>query len=803
MRHILFNSAVKTMVPFFSIALLLSACDRQVQFGSKIEQSAGNPGVECTPLDPAFSVPSAVQQDQNFTMAFQRDTNVVWILKKGATTLTFQGATVTTSLHELGDWLGSVTGVDNCGNSDFFEFSLRVAEPIKGLSITINNNDLFTKTTNVGLQLSATGANQMYVTNDPQCSGGGSWESFKASRTWTLGHRNQLTHVFVKFKNADVESPCISDDITEDDLPPVAAFATTPPALSNSSTANFDFNVTDNLSGVKSIYCKIDQKPFQICGAHKTFSSLADGQHTVSLYADDNAGNASQPIDFTFNIDTVAPSVRITQHPDDPTNKSLAHFEFVGEDNGQPINYFECSLDGAPFVQCPSPKEYQITRDGRHTFKVKGRDNAHNYSQEASFSWTVDTQGPTVIITQKPVDPSKDHDTTFAFTVTDAGVGVKSVQCQIDSNALVDCTSPVSYNLPNGQHTFKVVATDLVDNTGSANYTWMINDKIHDQDIPITDDNGKADIMFVVNNSSSMFGLLRDSIPYRFQNFVSKLGSTDYKAMIITSDATGDREFQSGRLNKILYRAVPASGLALVPYQYSITPMMDNASRNLLATIMRPEAICVQTGTHLCPNPAHGYQEAIHATLKSIERPDTLTELRDDATFNLVIISDNDEGNGNLVDRQGNILPGTPAYNQPQTIISSIQQKWPQKQFKVHGVYQAPGDRGPGCTASSSVRVAHIYDKLVKATGGVHANICNDSNRAEVEAIAQAIQRAPSVFQLSCVPVDTNGDGKPDVTATFDPQPPTSIQTIVNGNAVTFNPMPPAGTTVHLRYTCP
>lgn len=83
-----------------------------------------------------------------------------------------------------------------------------------GTSISINSGNSSTNSQSVSLDLAATDASEMYISNTAGCSTGGDWEDFNSSKTWTLGQTNSTATVYVKYRdNAGNESSCISDDI--------------------------------------------------------------------------------------------------------------------------------------------------------------------------------------------------------------------------------------------------------------------------------------------------------------------------------------------------------------------------------------------------------------------------------------------------------------------------------------------------------------------------------------------------------------------------------------------------------------
>lgn len=110
------------------------------------------------------------------------------------------------------------------------------------------------------------------------------------------------------------ESPR-SDGTSNDTTPPVATITSSPAAntagWNNTSPVTVTITAQDGPagSGVASITYAIDTgTPVTINTAATTFPVTADGNHTVSYSATDNAGNASTTQTLTIRIDTAAPA---------------------------------------------------------------------------------------------------------------------------------------------------------------------------------------------------------------------------------------------------------------------------------------------------------------------------------------------------------------------------------------------------------------------------------------------------------------------------------------------------------------
>jgi Ca2+-binding RTX toxin-like protein len=202
-----------------------------------------------------------------------------------------------------------------------------------------------------------------------------------------------------------------------------------------------------------------------------------DGAADTSIDCGDGANDAayvdpSDPPTSNCEVDTVPPpDPAITSKPAGLTNSAGATFGFTDSEGGAS---FVCSLDGAAYSACGSPKTYSGLGDATHSFSVKAKDAAGNLSGTASYSWKVDRTPPDTTITSPAPNPTSTG-ASFAFTATEAA---SSFACSLDGSAFAACSSPKTYSsLAQGSHTFAVKATDAAGNTDptAATRTWTIS----------------------------------------------------------------------------------------------------------------------------------------------------------------------------------------------------------------------------------------------------------------------------------------------------------------------------------------
>jgi hypothetical protein len=174
--------------------------------------------------------------------------------------------------------------------------------------------------------------------------------------------------------------------------------ASEPPKLTNRASASFVF--TSNKPN-STFSCQLDRGGFSACASPKSYSGLVSGKHTFAVRAQDSLGNVGLATIWEWTVDTVPPKTTITHGPNAVSSSASATFAFI---TSEPVSGFACSLDGAAFAACSSPKSYGGLADGQHTFRVRATDLAGNTEPSPpAYSWEVSTLVPPDTTPPRPV----------------------------------------------------------------------------------------------------------------------------------------------------------------------------------------------------------------------------------------------------------------------------------------------------------------------------------------------------------------------------------------------------------------
>ena len=280
-------------------------------------------------------------------------------------------------------------------------------------------------------------------------------------------------------------------------------------STSNDSTPEFEFSSNEaNSTFTCSLVPEGQAANFGSCSgpanAHTSNPALADGDYTFSVRATDAANNFdSTPASRDFTVDTTAPNTTIDIGPanNSTTNDPTPTFEFSSNEAN---STFTCSLvpEGQPasFGSCSGPGAHTSTpalADGDYTFSVRATDAANNTdATPETRDFTVDATPPTLTIDSGPTGSTTNRRPIFGFT---AGAGTVSVVCSLDQGTedFGACWGASSHqpasDLADGNHTFRVVATDAVGDFTSKTQTFSVITPPADDPVPPADGGGTGD----------------------------------------------------------------------------------------------------------------------------------------------------------------------------------------------------------------------------------------------------------------------------------------------------------------------
>jgi hypothetical protein len=330
----------------------------------------------------------------------------------------------------------------------------------------------------------------------------------EASQTDALGNVGTDTHTF----GIDTTAPTVA--ITS----PTAAGAvnTSTPTISGTAGDNGAPN-TDSPTVTVKIYAGTTAtgSAIQTLSATRSgtawsiaTSSLANGQFTAQATQTDAAGNTGTSTAVTFVVDTTTPAVTLTA----PSNNSISNNTtptfsgaagnaagpspsadsatvtvkiYAGSTaTGSPVQTRNATRSGTTWTIAASP----ALADGVYTAQASQTDAAGNTGNSSANTFTIDTVGPTVVVTS-PTDNGATNDTTPTITGTAGTAGSpnadsSTISVKIYSGATAT-GSPVktlsatrsgaswSTTVPTpvlavGTYTVQATQTDSIGNTGTS-----------------------------------------------------------------------------------------------------------------------------------------------------------------------------------------------------------------------------------------------------------------------------------------------------------------------------------------------
>ncbi len=257
--------------------------------------------------------------------------------------------------------------------------------------LILNNGKPFTNRLVVGAEVRAQNAQQVLLTYNERCQSEAGWLDLQRPEASSdsslvvfttdveLKPRDGAQQVYMKLRSASGrESECLSEGLILDRSPPKLSWLQKPNRFSPSKDAAFRVEVVDEISGVKSLHCRLGSEEFADCKEEIFLSGLGESSHTLQVYAVDRAGNRSETLEHSWLNDFTAPIVRIrSPQPDQIIRLNSVQAEFEASDiGGSGIEELRCYLNGTELEVCASPVNLMNLAVGNYVLRVEATDRA-------------------------------------------------------------------------------------------------------------------------------------------------------------------------------------------------------------------------------------------------------------------------------------------------------------------------------------------------------------------------------------------------------------------------------------------
>jgi len=382
---------------------------------------------------------------------------------------------------------------------------------------------------------------------------------------------------------------------------------------------------------------------------------------------------------------------------------------------------------------------------------------------------------PYLKFNQYPQSHGEQNGTSLTYELLNDTEGqVDKVLCGF-SGSLVDCSLSDSVNFSNlssGSYTYLVQALDINGQVISEISTsWSVSsgqNTVRQVQSFDSKDINKIDILFVIDNSYSMKEE-HIKLAEKLRNMTQKIKDTHWQIGVITTDPRSQVSAGDGQLS-----------LFNDGYRYLSSDVHSLGQAELL----------LQSEIRSIGIEGLGLEQGIRNTRRAIERSlagqsPNRSFIRDDAALAVVLISDENENQSSDLNNPFKLLG----------YVQSLNTQTP-KRFQFHSITGLSVQTSANCVVSE---VGRSYQTLSQATGGVVGNICDANYTNLLSQIGDIAQKLTYSLALSCLPLDMNQDGQPDMRVLNNGVEVTNYN--LSGQSLVFNSALNTGN-YELEYTC-
>jgi PGF-pre-PGF domain-containing protein len=277
------------------------------------------------------------------------------------------------------------------------------------------------------------------------------------NQTWVVnatGPGNSVWEFFTIYETDYEHNTTDRVNITIIKRPPIITVIS--PQNTSYNISNVSLNVTAN-EPVDTWWYSLDGGSINIT-QNATFTGLTDGQHNVTVYANDSLGNFNYTT-VSFTIDTAVPYNVTIFYPRNDTNISTSsiNFNWSASDNISALLYTEIIIDGVTNVSGISIENATITNytvdglsEGPHNWSITASDLAGNSNSSVVHQFTVDTIPPRVTnLNISPFKPYENQILNISVDCIDITTLVEKLYFNITypsgSTTILDANAGVTY----------------------------------------------------------------------------------------------------------------------------------------------------------------------------------------------------------------------------------------------------------------------------------------------------------------------------------------------------------------------
>ena len=348
--------------------------------------------------------------------------------------------------------------------------------PPSSPSLSIESGNEYTNSRNVTLDIGATDAIKMKISNLENFSGA-TWETYSTSKTWQLTEGDGVKTVYINFRDTAGANVSTYDTITLDT-------GLTNPTLSinggNSSTNNRAVTLT--ITAPDATYMKIDNDTnfynmsnwIAKATTYQFTLPSGDGSKTVYLRVRDNANNQA----------TTSDSIKLDTQP--PTNLSILINGGASYTNSRQV-VLTLSASGGPSrmyisndgntwtgYDYATSKSWNLSTgdDGQRIVYYKAADSSGNNATAVTATIQLDTTAPSPVTLSSPTEGATVDTQTPQFTWTDPNSDTARYYIQIlrsGNSVQASYVNTTNYNAStldnNMAYTWKVTVYDRANNS--------------------------------------------------------------------------------------------------------------------------------------------------------------------------------------------------------------------------------------------------------------------------------------------------------------------------------------------------